>query len=137
MQTRKKASKINVVTLGCSKNLVDSEVLMGQLSGKYEVAHDSDDPSDIVVINTCGFIKDAKEESVDTILRAVEQKKVGDIQKVIVCGCLSQRYKADLKEEIADVMEEAALESNIEGDFYEEDGGFSVFDSFCEFRVLG
>jgi len=95
-----KKQKVNIITLGCSKNLVDSEVLMGQLGGKYEVAHDSNDPSDIVVINTCGFIKDAKEESVDTILRAVEQKKVGDIQKVIVCGCLSQRYKADLKEEI-------------------------------------
>ena len=98
-----KKQKVNIITLGCLKNLVDSEVLMGQLGGKYEVAHDSDDPSDIVVINTCGFIKDAKEESVDTILRAVEQKKVGEIQKVIVCGCLSQRYKADLKEEIADV----------------------------------
>lgn len=76
---------------------------MGQLGTKYEVAHDSNDPSDILVINTCGFIKDAKEESVDTILRAVEQKKIGEIQKVVVCGCLSQRYKADLKEEIDEV----------------------------------
>ena len=98
-----KKQKVNIVTLGCSKNLVDSEVLMGQLADKYEVAHDSDDNSDIVVINTCGFINDAKEESVDTILRAVEQKKVGEIQKVVVCGCLSERYKADLKEEITEV----------------------------------
>lgn len=95
--------KVNIITLGCSKNLVDSEVLMGQLGDKYEVAHDSNDTSDVVVINTCGFIKDAKEESVDTILRAVAQKKVGDIQKVIVCGCLSERYKTDLKEEITEV----------------------------------
>lgn len=98
-----KKQKVNIITLGCSKNLVDSEVMMGQLSGKYDVAHDSDDQSDIVVINTCGFIQDAKEESVDTILRAVEAKKAGDIKKVVVCGCLSQRYKADLKEEITEV----------------------------------
>ena len=98
-----KKQKINIITLGCSKNLVDSEVLMGQLGQAYEVTHDSDDPSDVVVINTCGFIHDAKEESVDTILRAVEQKKMGEISRVIVCGCLSQRYKADLKEEIAEV----------------------------------
>ncbi len=98
-----KKQKVNIITLGCSKNLVDSEVLMGQLEQAYEVTHDSDDPSDVVVINTCGFIHDAKEESVDTILRAVEQKKLGEIQKVIVCGCLSQRYKADLKEEIDEV----------------------------------
>lgn len=98
-----KKQKVNIITLGCSKNLVDSEVLMGQLDGKYEVTHDSNDPSDIVVINTCGFINDAKEESVDTILRAVEAKKIGDISKVVVCGCLSERYKKDLKEEIAEV----------------------------------
>lgn len=98
-----KKQKVNIITLGCSKNLVDSEVMMGQLSGKYDVAHDSDDQSDIVVINTCGFIQDAKEESIDTILRAVEAKKAGDIKKVVVCGCLSQRYKADLKEEITEV----------------------------------
>jgi ribosomal protein S12 methylthiotransferase len=95
--------RINIVTLGCSKNLVDSEVMMGQLGDKYKVSHDSNDPSDVVVINTCGFIEDAKEESVDTILRAVEAKKSGEIKKVIVCGCLSQRYKADLKEEITEV----------------------------------
>jgi len=95
--------KVNIITLGCSKNLVDSEVLMGQLEDHYQVVHDSDEKSDVVVINTCGFINDAKEESVDTILRAVESKKVGDVNKVIVCGCLSQRYKSDLKEEITEV----------------------------------
>lgn len=98
-----KKQTVNIITLGCSKNLVDSEVMMGQLGDKYLVSHDSNDPSDVVVINTCGFIKDAKEESVDTILRAVESKKAGEIKKVIVCGCLSERYKADLKEEIAEV----------------------------------
>jgi len=92
--------KINIITLGCSKNLVDSEVMMRQLDDRYEVTHDSDESSDIVVINTCGFIRDAKEESVDTILRAVEAKKAGDIKKVVVYGCLSERYKDDLKEEI-------------------------------------
>jgi len=98
-----KKQNVNIITLGCSKNLVDSEVMMGQLGTKYNVSHDSDDPSDIVVINTCGFIGPAKEESVDTILRAVEQKKIGEIKKVVVCGCLSERYKADLKEEISEV----------------------------------
>jgi len=98
-----KKQTVNIITLGCSKNLVDSEVMMGQLGDKYQVSHDSNDPSDVVVINTCGFIRDAKEESVDTILRAVEAKKAGEIKKVIVCGCLSQRYKADLKEEITEV----------------------------------
>jgi ribosomal protein S12 methylthiotransferase len=95
--------KVNIITLGCSKNLVDSEVLMGQLKDHYQVVHDSDEKSDVVVINTCGFINDAKEESVDTILRAVESKKAGDVSKVIVCGCLSQRYKKDLQEEITEV----------------------------------
>ena len=95
--------KINLITLGCSKNLVDSEVLMGQLGNKYQIIHDSDEKSDVVIINTCGFIHDAKEESIDTILRAVESKKSGDLKKVFVMGCLSQRYKKDLQEEIDNV----------------------------------
>ncbi|NOX84473.1 MAG: 30S ribosomal protein S12 methylthiotransferase RimO [Chlorobi bacterium] len=95
--------KINIITLGCSKNLVDSEVLMGQLGNRYQIAHDSDEKSDVVIINTCGFIHDAKEESVDTILRAVESKKAGNLKKVFVMGCLSQRYKKDLQEEIDNV----------------------------------
>jgi len=92
--------KINIITLGCSKNLVDSEILMGQLKDHYNIIHDSDEKSDVAIINTCGFIHDAKEESVDTILRAVESKKAGDLKKVFVMGCLSQRYKKDLQEEI-------------------------------------
>ena len=95
--------KINLITLGCSKNLVDSEVLMGQLGNKYQIIHDSDEKPDVVIINTCGFIHDAKEESIDTILRAVESKKSGDLKKVFVMGCLSQRYKKDLQEEIDNV----------------------------------
>ncbi len=95
--------KINVITLGCSKNLIDSEVLMRQLQNDYTITHDSDEASEIVVINTCGFINDAKEESIDTILSAVEAKKAGDIKKIYVTGCLSERYKKDLVSEISSV----------------------------------
>lgn len=97
--------KINVVTLGCSKNIVDSEYIMKQLdAGGWEVLHDSDDPSaKVVVINTCGFIADAKEESVETILNFIEAKKKGLIEHVFVMGCLSQRYKDDLEKEIPEV----------------------------------
>ncbi len=98
-----KTKKINVITLGCSKNLVDSEVLMRQLDSSYEIVNDSDDASDIIVINTCGFIGDAKEESIDTILSAVEAKKAGRAEKVLVTGCLSERYKKELKDELENV----------------------------------
>ena len=99
-----KKNKINVVTLGCSKNVYDSEVLMGQLkaNGK-EVAHEEE--GNIVVINTCGFINNAKEESVNTILEYVKKKEEGDVDKVFVTGCLSERYKPDLVKEIPDVDE--------------------------------
>lgn len=88
--------------MGCSKNLVDSEHLMGQLKANdLRVVHESnDEESDIVIINTCGFIADAKEESIDMILDAVEAKKAGEIEKVYVMGCLSERYKKELPEEI-------------------------------------
>lgn len=94
--------KINIVTLGCSKNLYDSEVLMGQLkaSGK-DVVHE--EKGDIVVINTCGFIDNAKEESINTILDFVEAKNRGEVEKVFVTGCLSERYKPDLEKEIPNV----------------------------------
>lgn len=98
-----KKQTVNVVTLGCSKNLVDSEALMQQLDHKYQVIHDSDQPSDIMVINTCGFIQDAKEESVDLILSAIEAKKTGNLRKIVVTGCLSQRYKKELKDEMGEV----------------------------------
>jgi len=100
-----KKQKINVVTLGCSKNLVDSEVLLSQLSmDGFDVVHDSNDTdSDIVVINTCGFIHDAKEESVNTIMQFVGAKGRGDIEKLYVMGCLSERYKLDLEKEVPEV----------------------------------
>ncbi|QQS51250.1 MAG: 30S ribosomal protein S12 methylthiotransferase RimO [Bacteroidota bacterium] len=105
MLTKKKASKINVVTLGCSKNLVDSEKLLGQLkANQLSVVHDSSDAdARTVVINTCGFIADAKEESVNTILEHVRAKQEGLIDKVFVMGCLSERYKDMLKTEIPEV----------------------------------
>ena len=97
-------NKINVITLGCSKNTYDSEVLMGQLkSNNKNVVHDEE--GNIVVINTCGFIDNAKQQSIDTILENVKKKNEGLIDKVFVTGCLSERYKPDLKKEIPDVDE--------------------------------
>jgi ribosomal protein S12 methylthiotransferase len=100
-----KQNKINVVTLGCSKNVYDSEVLMGQLkaNGKNVVHEDPEDDGNIVVINTCGFIGKAKEESVDTILHYAQRKEAGEVDKVFVTGCLSERYKPDLEAEITNV----------------------------------
>ena len=102
-----KKNKINVITLGCSKNLYDSEVLMGQLkANKIEVEHQSEqDDSNIVVVNTCGFIDNAKQESVNTILEQIRRKENGEIEKLFVTGCLSERYKPDLQKEMPDVDE--------------------------------
>lgn len=100
-----KKNKINVITLGCSKNVYDSEVLMGQLkaNGK-EVTHEAtEDEGNIIVINTCGFIDNAKEESVNTILEYAEKKEQGIVDKVFVTGCLSERYRPDLEKEIPNV----------------------------------
>ncbi len=101
----KKNTKVNIVTLGCSKNLVDSEVLLTQLRGNGIAAvHESkEDDANVVVINTCGFIDNAKQESIDTILRYVDAKEEGIVDKVYVTGCLSQRYKDDLEKEIPEV----------------------------------
>ena len=98
-------STIDFITLGCSKNLVDSERLMGLFeSHGYQVTHDSDNPQgEIVVINTCGFIEDAKQESIDTILEFAQAKTEGKVKKVFVMGCLSERYLADLEAEIPEV----------------------------------
>lgn len=97
-------NKINVITLGCSKNVYDSEVLMGQLkSNNKNVVHEKE--GNIVVINTCGFIDNAKQQSIDTILENVKKKKEGKVDKVFVTGCLSERYKPDLIKEIPDVDE--------------------------------
>lgn len=100
-----KKNKVNVVTLGCSKNLFDSEVMMAQLkANNFNVEHESmDDDAEIVIINTCGFIDNAKQESIDTILRYAEAKSEGLVDKVYVTGCLSERYKDDLEKEIPEV----------------------------------
>lgn len=100
-----KKNKVNVVTLGCSKNLFDSEVLMAQLkANKFDVEHESmSDDAEIVIINTCGFIDNAKQESIDTILRYAQAKTEGAVDKVYVTGCLSERYKDDLESEIPEV----------------------------------
>ncbi|HEY4324348.1 MAG TPA: 30S ribosomal protein S12 methylthiotransferase RimO [Mucilaginibacter sp.] len=102
----KSKQRINVVTLGCSKNIYDSEILMGQLKGNhFDVVHEAEKVSsdDIIVINTCGFIDNAKQESIDTILQYSELKEQGKVGKVIVTGCLSERYKPELEAEITNV----------------------------------
>jgi len=100
-----KKNKVNVVTLGCSKNIYDSEVLMAQLkANKFEVEHESEsNDSSIIIINTCGFIENAKQESIDTIIQYADAKERGLVDKVYVTGCLSERYKDDLKSEIPEV----------------------------------
>ena len=97
-----KKNQIDFITMGCSKNLVDSEVLMKQFEANgYKCTHDSKRPQgEIVVINTCGFIGDAKEESINTILEFAQAKEEGRINKLFVMGCLSQRYKKELEQEI-------------------------------------
>ena len=100
-----KSRTIDIITLGCSKNLVDSEKLIHQLElGGYSVTHDSDNPEgEIAIVNTCGFIGDAKEESIDTILRFVRRKQEGKLRRLIVMGCLSERYLKELQDELPEV----------------------------------
>ncbi|MFM7663356.1 MAG: 30S ribosomal protein S12 methylthiotransferase RimO, partial [Bacteroidota bacterium] len=97
-------NKVNVVTLGCSKNTFDSEIMMAQLkANRFEVQHEGQEESEIVIINTCGFIDNAKQESIDTILQYVDAKSQGLVDKVYVTGCLSERYRSDLENEIPEV----------------------------------
>ena len=100
-----KKKTVDIITMGCSKNLVDSETLMGMFeSVGYRCTHDSMNPKgDVVVINTCGFIEDAKQESIDTILEFIQAKEEGRIKKLFVMGCLSQRYQKELEEEMPQV----------------------------------
>jgi ribosomal protein S12 methylthiotransferase len=114
-------SKINVVTMGCSKNLVDSESLLGQLKINRAAVTSNVDEADTVVINTCGFIEAAKQESIDAILEAVERKKKGELKKIVVMGCLSDRYKKELMDEIPEV--DVFFGSNNMKDVVEELGG--------------
>lgn len=123
-----RTDKINVVTLGCSKNLVDSENLITQLRGNdYEVTHEAEkSDANVVIVNTCGFIDVAKKESIDTIIAYADLKKEGEIEKLYVTGCLSQRYKDDLEEEIPEVdaffgtLEMPALLARLEADYKHE-----------------
>ena len=119
--------KVNVITLGCSKNKVDSENLITQLIGNdFDVSHETNEKSDIIIINTCGFIDLAKEESIQTILDYAEKKKEGEIKKLFVTGCLSQRYKDDLELEIPEVdaffgtLEMPSLLAKLNADFKHE-----------------
>ena len=119
--------KVNVITLGCSKNKVDSENLTTQLIGNdFDVSHETNEKSDIIIINTCGFIDLAKEESIQTILDYAEKKKEGEIKKLYVTGCLSQRYKDDLEVEIPEVdaffgtLEMPSLLAKLNADFKHE-----------------
>ncbi|WP_139925328.1 30S ribosomal protein S12 methylthiotransferase RimO [Hymenobacter sp. DG01] len=122
------ANKVNVITLGCSKNLVDSEVMMGQLrANDFQVTHEADtSDANIVIINTCGFIDNAKQESIDTILRYADEKEAGRLEKLYVTGCLSQRYKDDLEQEIPQVdayfgtLELPQLMKKLEADYKHE-----------------
>ena len=125
MKTRTlRPDKVNVITLGCSKNLVDSENIITQLQANdYEVRHDSNEEANVIIVNTCGFIDLAKEESVNTILDYAERKTRGEIDRLYVTGCLSQRYKDNLEEEIPEVddffgtMELPGLLNRLEADY--------------------
>lgn len=119
--------KVNVITLGCSKNMVDSEVMIHQLqANQFDVRHDSDKRADIVIVNTCGFIDRAKEESINTILEYAQHRAEGKIDKLYVTGCLSQRYKKELSEDIPEVdayfgtMELPALLEHLGADYKHE-----------------
>lgn len=139
-----KKDKVNIVTLGCSKNLVDSEVMLTQLKGNgIRTTHESKkDDANIVIINTCGFIDNAKQESIDTILRYVDAKEEGLVEKVYVTGCLSHRYKDDLEKEIPQVdaffgtMELPALLKKFKADYKHELLGDRITTTSKHFAYL-
>lgn len=129
MKTKKlHRPKVNIITLGCSKNMVDSEVIGGQLAAnRIDTVHENaKDDHNVVIINTCGFIEKAKEESINTILAQVDRKRSGQLEKVFVTGCLSERYKSDLEKEIPEVdayfgtMEMPALLGKLNADYKAE-----------------
>ena len=127
-------TRINIITLGCSKNVVDSEKLLRQLNaGGFEVIHNSDDTSGTVIINTCGFIRDAKEESIDTILKFVRAREKGKISNLFVMGCLAERYMEELKHEIPEVNRYFGV-NNIAGVLKEL--GLSLRDDLLTERML-
>ncbi len=135
--------KVNIITLGCSKNLVDSEVLLTQLKANdVEAAHQSEEDAGIIVINTCGFIDRAKQESIDTILQYADAKANGEIQKLYVTGCLSHRYKDELRLEIPEVdawfgtMELPALLERFKADYKHELLGERVTTTASHYAYL-
>jgi ribosomal protein S12 methylthiotransferase len=128
-----KKEKINLITLGCSKNTVDSEVLMSQLGHNDFMLTESSDGADTAIINTCGFIEAAKQESIDTILQAVRLKKEGRLKKVIVMGCLSERYANELRKEIPEV--DAFIGANKMNEVVAELGGEYKYELLGE-RML-
>ena len=136
-------NRVNVITLGCSKNVVDSENLITQLRhNQYSVSHDSDDTAEIVIINTCGFIDVAKEESIDTILEYARQKEAGEVDKLYVTGCLSQRYRGELSREIPEVdawygtLELPALLHTLNADYKHELIGERVITTPSHYAYL-
>lgn len=138
-----KKDKVNVITLGCSKNIVDSENLITQLKANdFDVAHDSDRKANVIVVNTCGFIDLAKEESVNTILEYADLKNQGEIDKLYVTGCLSQRYKDNLEQEIPEVdaffgtLEMPALLAKFNADYQHELIGERLITTPSHFAYL-
>ncbi len=138
-----KRNKVNVITLGCSKNLVDSENIITQLKANdYDVEHDSNEESNIVIVNTCGFIELAKEESINTILTYADLKSKGEIEKLYVTGCLSHRYKSDLEKEIPEVdayfgtMELPGLLSKLNADYKHELIGERILTTPAHYAYL-
>ena len=127
--------KVNIITLGCSKNLVDSEVLSGQLmANDIDVVHENTKlDHNVVVVNTCGFIDNAKQESIDTILQYANAKDNGLVDKLYVTGCLSERYKENLEEEKKEEVKEIifALSTNMEGDTT----NFYLFKKLAPFKI--
>jgi len=144
MRTHRKRIRINVISLGCSKNLIDSEQLLAQLTANdFDVVHEADDPAArIVVINTCGFIQDARQESIDTILQHAKAKENGLIDRVFVMGCLSQRYKDQLTKEIPEidgivgVNNQAGLVKMLGGDYRKDLAGERVITTPAHYAYL-
>lgn len=139
-----KRGKVNIITLGCSKNLVDSEMLLNQLQlNNFEVVHeDLNRDSNIVILNTCGFILDAKEESINAVLSYVDDRKDGKLDKLLVMGCLSARYKEDLVNEIPEVdkfygkFDYKEIVNDLKGEFYENEMYYRVQTTPSHFAYL-
>ena len=122
--------KILFISLGCDKNLVDTEMMLGMLTGKGYFITDDENEADVVVVNTCCFINDAKEESINTILEMAELKKNGNIKALIVAGCLAQRYKQEIIDEIQEWNADVRFYQRIQDDFWLGIYFPNVYDEF-------